>query len=677
MKKGGFGRTVALVTVALFIATALLPMAQASHLTLYHTRLADGSSVDQGIGFTTEDDGRVASQPGGKLDGMTNRVIHNLAGEIGDGQLFLDTQYYEGIPAGATSPYTTVFDNVFGPIEDGREMIRPGTQGAFFSWFGLWQDTSGEGRIDDYHDGVHVNQQQYPCPPLVPNCEAKDEFLWKGAGSGASTSMALYVIPTTLGMGNSGAGPATQRITTGCATTCFSAWHNGTVAQPNAEFDDRTELTEEQQGWYVGLGWDTFWTDESYLTSIQTITLADAARTNAPETIFDIKDPNAFIDVDRYESFNPAIESLWLSAAPAIYDAIVATRPANILAPVSEIVNGITRDGVPGALAIISGTISDATEQFEGYTAGVVNDVAAAQKDVNILTDPAYPREPNTWEDVFVGATFGGVGDVYGTGNSYALSQSDYHFFIDATTQVVVPMGANLVLSPLNTAVGVYGLAPVTTSEVGTDGTRGQSPGFLYADIDVALWFDENGDNWVGRVCDPSKDAEWDASKGECKHPFGQDMGNSNPQNFGHFKETLKLCSQTTLNGGGSASSLANGFKVTPVGTTWDAMSGGLGVTKIKWYDRPSYNIWPQNQGPHGMFTYHGSETIVLEIDGCGGTDSNVRVVDALLLPTGSLQGTIRTEVVASMTQVFRDASKGIEIAPESATDVDYLAGSL
>ncbi len=658
-------RFASLLVAALFVAISLAPLAGAAHMTLYYVRDADGNPVDPGIGVVQEDDGEVVHQPNGALDGVRNRVIRNQTDGIGSGGQIMDTDYYDDFRTSSVGIYNTFLDAVMEPVEGDRNVMRPG-RGGFMTWFGWWNDLNNDGRINDFHD---VGSSA--CPITVADCVSKDEFKWKGSANGVSTTMAFYMVPTNVNAG-SGGGPVTDRVGTNCFNTCFSAWMNGTISSPDGLFDDRTELSEEQQMWILGTGSSNTWTDESYLTSVTTVTIADAKRSNAAEVQYDFSDPLAYIDVDRYEAISSDAEALWGALAPVIKATATSVRPADLLAPVAEEVNKITRDGVPGVINTISTAISDATREFEGITPGIIAQVSDAQGQANRKVTPLFLKEPNTFEDIYPGAVFDGTADARGLGNDYSLHAADYHLFVDAQTRTVVPGGPNVVGPPGTTGVGQYGTLATTTIEPG-DENRGQAPGFLYVGVNVALWFDENGDNWLGRACDPTKESDWDTAAGECKAPHGATSNTPDPNNYAHFKETYANCGDTTLSGAGASGTGRPGFSITPIGKTWAQMTGGLGVVKVRWFDRPMYNVWHQNE----MGRFLGTETIELELDACTGTATFVRGVDALLIPTGTLDGTIRTEISATMVRPFVDATRGVEVFPETVKDVDYLFASL
>ncbi len=656
-------RAIAIFAVALFLTTTLLPVVEATHLTLYQYRNpADGSPLAPGIGVTYEDDGMVARQPGGLLDGIENQVLLNTTEEVGDGSLFLDAVYYNHEQAyfdGAT---------VMAPAFGGKRVMF--LSGGFMAWYGWFKDLDGDGRINDHHDAAGSY-----CHVSAPaNCGAVDEFKWKGAASGDSLEMALFFLPSELG--GSTATRDSERLsdTSIRPTRQFGAWQNGTSHRVDARFADRTSQTGEEQLWVGGNGWPWLFTDESFLLTTQTIVIANAEKSNA-DLPYNFDDPDASIDVDQYESLSPEIESLWVSSARNLQDTIFQTRRAPT--QIGPMINGYA--------AIVSAAINNVSRLINEVTTGqtpvteavdqivdpivdpVLRDADEADRAATDATNPQFAKEPNTAQDVYPGATFGGVASWRGIGNDYSGYQSEHQLFMDSRLFARVPYGAN-VITPF-ISYGVYGQntrayeEPMPCDGCG-ENQRGATPGFLGAITWVGLWNDANGDQWPGERCDPADADEWDAENNVCA-----DIGNrGDAAGFGST-EMIPICGTTTLNGGGGQASPQNGIKITPMpGNEWPA-----GVTTLKWYDRPTRNIFRMDETHQPT----GSESVVLEYDACTGGATNVRSVDVLFIPTGSLDISILVETTATMTKAFNDAETGITLPIQSVRDVDVYYATL
>ncbi len=696
-------RLVPSIIIALFVASALAPAVQATHLTLYTFRNpTTGESLDSGIGVTYEDDGDSARQPGGLLDGVQNKVVLNVTDVIGQGALFLDSQWYYHEQAYVASNY------YLAPATGGKQMLYG--SGGFMSWYGWWQDLDGDGRIDDHHDSGS-------CHATAPaSCASVDEFTWKGAGSGDALEMVLYFLPSDLPNNGQDRGvdertpqsASALGLTVGRNWGTFGAWANGTDARPDDTFDDRTEYSESEQLWVNGIGWPWVWTDESLLIESQTVVVANPGKSNS-ELRYKIEGADVSVDVDTYESVDPTVEALWVSTVTPIPGQVAEARRAptqigplvnEYAAMVSAAINDVSRaindltNGQRPPIEIldeflqdnVDPVLDDTVNPVVNNTLDLVNDTAAPYRDpavaeVNALTraannnlsaaieayyNPAWLMEPNHVGDIYPGATFDGVPDYLGVGNDYTDHATEYHLFMDSHAVFQVPGGANI-YTPLIT-YGIYGdttyegntahIDPTPCDGCGDSG-RGFKPTFVTVKNVIGLWKDTNLDKHPGVFCDPEDpDGDWDSDQQVCgnRDTFGWDGWSGS--------EIIPICGTTTMNGGH--------VKVYPApGHSWDDVTGQ--VIKLRLYDRPMYNAFNTDQ----MTMPTGNDVVELALDSCSGGQIGVRSVDMLFLPTGSLEISLIFEVTATMTKAFTDEDLGVDLPVESVTDVDIYLASL
>lgn len=694
-------RAMSLVLVLILTAGALAPFAsaQTGQRTFYAVHDLDGNSLDPGMGLTTEDDGAVASQPGGELDGVENKVILNTTDGIGTGGLFLDAVWYSDLKASwfDANHYAT-------PVTGGRDMMFG--SGGFMAWYGWWLDLDADGRIDDFHDSGS-------CPPTKPACGGEDEFAWRGVGSGSpGIEMALYVIPTNLPavtFTNNAIGGLARFDDVGTSPAwrpdeAFGAWANASDASPEATFVDRTGHADLQQMWVNGDGYSYMWTDESLLLTTQSIVVANAEKSSS-NTQYNLEDPEASIDVDIYEAYSPEAESLWVSTGGTVPQTYVDARKAptqigpminGYTAMLSAAVNDVSRlindltsgqrppvDIVDEFLAEnVDPVVDDANEAADPYVGAAIdaaNDVLRGAPAIP-TTNPPWLKEPNHVGDVFPGATFSGVPGPAGIGNDYAAHASAHHLFMDGRLSTEIPDWRNVYIQPAGVSYGESGWLFRSTSEVlpceACDSERGLTPTILGANVYATLWKDANGDKWPGRACDPTDAEEWDVATDTCNEDndpryegFPSRVGGTD--DWDDATENFPICGTTTLNGGGGPTTQGFGLKVYPApGYTWEDAGGAM---KIREYRRPMYNMWNVDE----IQIPTGTEVVELELAKCTANEAVAAAVDGLYLATGTLGISLITEVTGTMTKAFKDTATGVSIPIESVTDIDVYLASL
>ncbi len=659
-------RPFAFLAVAALLALASLPVAEATHLSLYTFRdPTSGESLDQGIGYTYEDDGAIARQPGGLLDGVANKVVLGATDLVGDGSLFLDSQWYQHAGLMVASNYHLAEQT------GGRQMMYGA--GGFMAWYGWWQDLDLDSRINDHHDSG-------TCHRTAPvDCASVDEFTWKGAGSGDSLEMVLYFLPGNL--------PGDFDTSDPMSLTGFGVWEDATDASPDSTFDDRTESSEQEQLWASGSGWPWVWTDKSLLMESQTVVVANPGKSSSALK-YEISGPDVSVDVDTYESADPTLEALWASTIGPVPGQLTYIR--GVPRAYADLVNryvGLVTDAIQATSRTINEVTAGQTpplvvveeirrEAVEPWVAPYRDPAVAAANEIlragnegaaaalAAYYNPPWLMEPNHPGDVYPAAFFDGEPDALGVGNDYAAHAVEFHLFMDSHAVFQVPGGANAwtpLISP-----GTYGdntyeettghIDPTPCDGCGDSG-RGFKPTFVTVKNRIGLWHDANLDRHPGEYCDPGDpDGDWDPARGVC--------GNADFWGWDGWagEEIIPICGTTTMNGGL--------VKVAPApGYSWDDVTGQ--VMKIRLYDRPTYNAFHVEE----MTMPTGTEPVELELDSCSGTDVDVRSVDMLFLPTGSLEISLVFEVTATMTKPFEDPSQGVDLPIESVTDVDlYLA---
>ncbi len=617
-------RAVSIIVIMLFLMAPALPPAAANHF------LVHDLTEDPFPAATLEDDGAVLVKPGNTLHGIANRVTAP-GRSIGDGGLFLDTRLANtagakalGVSVGAQS---MVFAGSAGSTAvDHPAMLLPGIHQPF-AWYGEWYDLNTDGVIDDIHDDACGGT---PC--------AGDEFAWRGFASEESVTLGFFILPrqrsTTLGVppwpGLSSASDLSDRNQMG---------DNGFF------LEDRTARTNTEQGWFGPYMRNI---DAGFLATQQTVTIADALRVSKDPT-FDVADPDALYDVDRYTGVSPDVEALYLSTT-ATYQGLGDFKPA-----VPPEVAGMALDLVDQALIVEQSIASEGV--------GVMEDAVLA----------TLAKEPNTSEDSYEGrALFGGQGDFVGSFNDYSGFQDLPHLLFDAVpltpvcaaTYVAVPgtsvveeatlfcprpsyrATATGVSTAMGTTFALHG-DPLAASrnEARTAGT------LLSFDAFVLLWQDRNGDAHVGTVCDPAT-AAFDAARNACRDPPRPWPGELS-------SEAQSICPSTNVPG--------TSIRVGPVGGDW---GGAVLIQDHGQLTRQGYGSTVQSLEGAG-------EVLLRWESGCtaGGSSTSLRSRDAILLPP-TFGATLRIETAATLPR-YELSHLGIEIGPETVVDVDYLQAQL
>ncbi len=665
-------RTVPLTFTALFLAMAFAPLAMADH---YDD--ANGQDLRFWAGVTYEDDGAFVNYPTNPLHDTANKVVA-VGREPGDGSLFLDA--FLNQQRGVEGPYSPFY----APYAGNRMM--PGYQ-VHAARFGWWSDLDTDGVIDDNHDA---------------SGSVVDEFKWKGSGSGDTSQLLGWAVPSNTYWGSVGfatrfwatcpadaAFPALDYLIDGtpptesvkreynCAASLFGANHDGSYGGLDTRFTDRTAHSNGHQSYVADNGWETPYTDDGLLVTTYTVVVAQPGRTL--EGDWDISVPAALVDVDEYESVDPSLESLYLSMwaaaganvhaasdaawapVPGVMDAV---NDIDLSTPVDEIVVGLIEER-------IIPVIEDA--ENAGANAMDLGNNPEYVAAFNMLYSP-YAVEPNTPEDVYPGASFGAPYDLVGTGNDYGGFNNNWGFFGDARAEVRMGMIANANLGPAG-AVGSEGDVYDAATGLNQD-ILGTSLGWQYLDPfgatgdsdkrsaipkmgfvgEAYAWNDKNGDGWVGTRCDPM-DAE------PCAYNNG---ARSSPGGFGGG-EVAGLCGLTSLSTGT--------FTLTPVGGDWPS------VLVLRWYSAPTRNIWEDPNREYTTELVMDDSPITIRWDpeyfNCDGDAVGTRAADEIWFPRGSGGISVRMEATIDLEGAYTTET-GVTIpAGASFTDVDYYVAGL
>ncbi len=579
---------------ALILMTLTAGVASAGPNALYY------AGVDDSWGRTLEDDQAVVNAPLTPLHGITNRVVESGTTQ-GDGGRFLDARVAQRIGD------TSIFAGQLADTATSRpNVIFPGAVHAV-AWYGAWSDINDDGVIDDIQDSADA---------------PGDEFVWRGRSSSADVPMDLYVHPLINGS-----------VYAGFGSTSVNALRLYGLGEGHRYYSetylDRTDTDEQhyfQSGsstWAVTPGME-----DSFLAPMTHVTVADAIQVQGGELRRDPNDPNARVDVDRYQSLSPDAELLYISTMTALKPTIWDTR-------------WIVRQFGDMNFALVNGAIEDANRAI-----GRPNEVAF------LLTSPQFPREPNHARDDFNGnAIFGGVGDIAGSYNTYEGYQSGYHFIADSQVKFYLRPAVDVNTGPGGVQVhqGASVFFVLETVSPGVSLTERpherRAHALFSAGATLSAWWDKSGDGFRGSVCDPSDPAEWDAERNTCR-------------------EYDQYSSRHEFNGGGGdggAGLCLNSAKqdliVTPVGGNWP------GVVVIKDYEYYSNALWGST--PEVRVD---DQPIILEWNPCSG-NSGTSTRDMILFPGGS--PTIAVETSFTATSGIWIDSDGVYHAPETVTDVD------
>ncbi len=674
-------RATAPVALILLLLAAGIPTAAADH---YDSPMT-GRDARLHAGTTFEDDGAVVHAPGHALNGVANRVVEP-GREPGDSGLFLD-HYIEVRDA---EQYAAIYGS-----EGGNRML-PGMQ-AHRARYGTWNDLNQNGVIDDNHDNV--------CKTASPAC-ARDEFRWRGAATGEATPMIGWSIPSNTPWGTAlearycwfcwegatydvaewpaSADPGQAygpddfaHNAFGWYAPLFGAYHNEAASNPQGAFKDLTNPdVYTHQVYSAGNGWEHPYTDDGVLVTMHVVVGANLRRDLSGA--WNLDDPAALVDVDRYESVSPEVEGLWVSAlrtARSEYHSVVdATltplvvayaEGAGVLDPVNAITDDLYEEHVGPYTDPNGGAIDRAMDMGnnEAYLTAF-----------NALYSPVI-REPNTFEDRYPYATFDGVADRDAAGNDYSAYLGTWLLYGDVYARVGIGMIANADLGPYG-STGVSGeLADVTPLLVedfrtqpgweyldpygaaGADDQRSAMPKMHFGATAIA-WKDANADGWVGNKCN------------DTTHPADDcDVYNNGAYTTPHMAgggEAAGLCSLTTLSGGT--------FTVQPVNGDWPP------ALVLRWYDRPTRNAWTL-EDEYTTYVPQGRDVVTLRWDPawnlCKGSGATSRSLDEIWFPAGTGGVALRVEATVTLLGEYV-TPEGVTIAPgESFTDVDYHVAGL
>ncbi len=580
-------RVLSTLLIALAVAT---PSVMATHWTLSEAGVGESYAV------STEDDAQVVGLAASDLYGVANRVV-DIGRVVGDGGRFLDARMGLRLGPRANDPGFDVYGTPLAAEAAGRsDLLVPGPHHVS-AWYGYWRDSNDDGRIDDVHDAMG---------------DPTDEFVWRGIGSGD--------LGTSLGAYSVGGSTATPEKNTW--------WDRDTML-------DRTGHTNTHQEW-VGAYDDTY--DSPLIASRYTVVVADARPALNGAFPDDLLDPNALIDVDRYDSLSPDVESMWRSAQASGEE---AEDDATALRP--EVDTGAIIQMVLGIYTSIDGSAA--------YSA-----LGHAQTFIN----PPDGKEPTTHEDDYEGrALYGGVGDAAGSFNSYPGYADAFHLYVDNVARIIACAGAYARVPGTPVAQGANpACVAVEADPLAADGGAGTRASGAYLAFSgyVALWQDLNGDTHVGRRCNATDDS-FDAERNTCVQPRTYSpIGNAWPHEPSS-PETEGICDYADVRGGT--------MTVTPLDGAWENA-----------FLVPDYreNTRPVIDGSTRALT--GTESVTLRWSEACASRLLIYSRDAILFPTGESAVSLRVETRVGLAG-YLDTDRGIDIVRESVRDVDHLPAAL
>ncbi len=610
---------VAILLTVLVLAGSLAPAGTATHWTMYH------AGIERSVGETHEDDQQVFHAPGNPYH-LTANKVHAPGTAIGDGSLFLDARLstvagFPGNSEGISSEGISFFTGGLGEALLHRpDLLLPGDH-QVSAWYGWWNDLDQDGFIEDYHDDG-------ACTPADPGCDGRDEFKWRGLGSGESVAV---VLQARYGHGE----PLT----------------------------DGTSRSRSEQGWFTDFYHSP---DEPLLATMYTMVVAGAAP--APGTLlgYDVNDPAALIDVDRYAAVSPEVESLWASgvndafdiADPLLDAAFDAADTALNLVDVGQPLNTVY--GLYPAITELSSTVID--------TAGLRDEVDRASDFQRMFFNAPWSKEPNHVLDDYGGrALFGGIGDHLGSYNTYTAYAESHHLYFDAWPMTIVCAGVYAAVPGTQVSATPYsqcedGLGYADVDPVGATVRTARDEGpldnhgsgaILTFRARVLLWKDLNLDTHVGTVCDNGNSIHFDAERNTCRHA-GRDPQNDHSSN----PERVRVCDNVDAR--------TRPITLTPIGGPWPNV---VVIRDYRETTRAVYGSPPE--------VVSGSEPIQLRWSApCDGIPPDMDAQDAIMFPTGGTTIPIRVDTHAGLP-AFRDDSLGIHVTDEHVHDVDILPASL
>ncbi len=564
-----------LIILAAFALAA--PAASAAHLTLYH------AGIDRAAGETREDDGHVLSESGNPLDGQSNRIVR--AGTPGDGGLFLDARVTTRFPGIGHATPQLYGDSYLREAVGRDDMIFPGDT-AVMAWYGFWRDIDGDGAIDDVHDAS--------CGATV--C-GDDEFAWRGLARDEVLNVVHYSVPEQFAF-------------------FYSEGNRSRFSMRVLE--DSTALSQPEQSWTVQRGYAF---DGPLIMTVQTVTIADAKRAAGSVLAYDFDDPNALIDVDRYESMNADVEALYISAYNELENPVrqIYGSPATA----AELLAGVPTVGLPD---------TSATSDY---------------------SSPRYAKEPDHMDDDSEGRMlFDGVADVYGRGNSYAGYADGFHLYADNVVRGRRCLGVYAEVPTSTAATTVYGFCPTFEASGGFAETEQRAGALMNFEARMFLWHDTNGDTHIGTVCDRDS-ASFDAEGNTCAP--------STQPGWPHQSSTREAIASCAFTTGRDTT-----FTVSPVGGNWPNV-----VVARDWAE--TTRIAFEDVG-HWETRSDDSPITLRWMSTCGNTGLWSR--DALFFPSGVTDVSVRVDASFSIDG-YRDDALGIVVEHESVRDVDVIPGSL
>ncbi len=579
--------------VVMMAFVLLTPSVAANHWMLYSSGASDY------VGRTLEDDFAIINEPESPFHELANKVVEPGT-RPGDGSLFLDMRVGWD-PAQLAATTTIHAGMVTSPLLDRDDLLIPGLS-TINAWYGWWLDTNDDGIITDIHDKA--------CSGA--SC-AEDEFRWRGFSSGHSLAMTHYDVEHF-------------RVST-------DVWTNA--------LNDRT-LDQAEQSW-GGARTTSSMYGPGFLYSTYHLVVAGARPATGTAIGIDLATPGALWDVDRFNAITPEIEAVYHDAfaAPdnALADVIRTAAPVvNETRPVTEIVN----DVVSSLVQLKLGDITNLT--FETI------DLAF------FLTYTPEPREPSTDEDDYNGyATFGGVGDRWGSYNDYAGYRDDFHFWADATAHNMVCVGAKSTVP--TTSVSAARTACETDAINPAAAARGEPSlhSMMHARGNLVLWRDVNKDGHVGAICDPEGE-RFDKERNYCRNaPFDSHSFNTDADE----REFVQVCE--------SAVGKGTTFTLTPIGGPWP------NVIVMRDYREANNAIaagdWEVRSDSGPIVLRWGTECVSL-------FPTHFTARDSIMFPTSVNTIPIRMESRFTMP-AFTDATQGIDIGAETIVDVDVIFAGL
>ncbi len=598
--------------VAIIVGLLLLaPTATAIHWTAH----------EQGIGRapaeTREDDGEIFESPGHPAHGVVNQVTA-LARTPGDGGLFLDARlaWHAGLIGSGFDLNPGWFVDGMAP---GASVLLPTAAPPFYhlsAYYGWWNDFDGDGVIDDVHDAACGG----------PSCGA-DEFVWRGLASGESVGMVAMMSPAhyfVTATGNTSSTLLTETV------------------------EDHTARSNAEQVWEGAYYYNG--PDSGLLTTIRTLTLAGARKSVGSAVGYDIHDPDALRDVDRYTAVDPTVGVLWDSTARFAVDQYQG-RWADVGTAIDDV-----QEATDGATDLPFAIYGIAWAAAFGVI-GMAVDAALEARDNGPQPPPLdlpQPKEPNHVLDDFEGrALFDGTADVHGAYNDYSGYRDSHQFWYDVTISqwrcaglyVTVP-GTSVELSQWLACGNAGNFDP--RGGIAGNSERTASYYAMFRALPV-VWMDRNGDAAVGAICDPATE-DFDAERNHCRPGA--------PVPADGLGETIGVCEVTTAKGGT--------LTVQPVGADWPL---AIVVRDLKETTRVAYERhWEIPTG---------TDPVTIRWENECESPSLLYARDALMFPEGSNTVPLLVTSEAILADGFTNEESGVSVPHARVLDVDLIPASL